>query len=77
MELCAQYVGCPILAIRRGGFLSRRWESTNLIGELGLQLYLFLVAEKGQGPAPKGRAILLSFRGLKPPAPSGISDLQL
>jgi len=33
--------------------------------------------EMGQGPGPKGRAILLSFRVLKPPAPFRISDRQL
>ena len=41
-----------------------------------LRCYLLLVAEKGQRPGPEGRIILLSFRGLKPPAPCEISDLE-
>jgi hypothetical protein len=32
--------------------------------------------EGRQMPGPKGGVILLSFRGLKPPAPSVISELQ-
>ena len=33
--------------------------------------------ERGSRPGPKGPGISPSFRGLKPPAPSGFSDLQL
>ena len=44
---------------------------------LALQLYLLLFGRGGQRPGPKGPGISPSFRGLKPPAPSGFSDLQL
>jgi hypothetical protein len=42
-----------------------------------LQLHLAQFKENPQMPGPKGRVSLLSFRELKPPAPSGISELQL
>ena len=42
-----------------------------------LQLYLWSGVEKMQRPGPEGPASSRFFRGLKPPAPSGICDLQL
>ncbi|MFZ0303831.1 MAG: hypothetical protein WAL75_14170, partial [Terracidiphilus sp.] len=36
-----------------------------------------ILPEELQGPGPKGRVISPLFRGLKSPAPSAISDLQL
>jgi hypothetical protein len=42
-----------------------------------LQLHFVEFLESPRRPGPKGHDIWLSFRGLKPPAPSGISDLQL
>jgi hypothetical protein len=40
-------------------------------------VYLAVCSKEWQGPGPKGPVISSSFRGLKPPAPSGISDQQL
>jgi hypothetical protein len=42
-----------------------------------LQLRLRSLPERWQRSGPKGILISFSFRGLKPPAPSEISDLQL
>ena len=42
-----------------------------------LQLYFTQFLENGRRPGPKGHVNSPSFRGLKPPAPSGIFDLQL
>jgi hypothetical protein len=44
---------------------------------LVLQLYFTQFLENGRRPGPKGHVNSPSFRGLKPPAPSGIFDLQL
>jgi hypothetical protein len=44
---------------------------------LVLQLYFTQFLENGRRPGPKGHVNSASFRGLKPPAPSGIFDLQL
>jgi hypothetical protein len=44
---------------------------------LVLQLYLLRFLDRRQRPGPKGPVKSPSFRGLKPPAPSEISDLQL
>jgi hypothetical protein len=40
-------------------------------------LYFTQFLENGRRPGPKGHVNSPSFRGLKPPAPSGIFDLQL
>jgi hypothetical protein len=45
--------------------------------KLVLQLYFTQFLENGRRPGPKGHVNSPSFRGLKPPAPSGIFDLQL
>jgi hypothetical protein len=44
---------------------------------LVLQLYLLSLAENGPKSGPEGPGNSRFFRGLKPPAPSGKSDLQL
>jgi len=44
---------------------------------LVLQLYLLAVVRLEQEPGPEGPAKLNLIRGLKPPAPSGICNLQL
>jgi hypothetical protein len=48
-----------------------------LTASLVLQLYLAQLKENPQMSGPIGRVSLLSLRELKPPAPSGISELQL
>jgi len=44
---------------------------------LELQLYFLQISTEAQGPGLKALSICRVFRGLKPPAPSGIFDLQL
>jgi hypothetical protein len=44
---------------------------------LVLPLYFLQVLKKQKKSVPEGSANSLSFRGLKPPAPSEIFDLQL
>jgi hypothetical protein len=68
----------------QGGFLLRKkplcrrvFGYINSDSALVLQLYFVEFMESPRRPGPKGHDVWLSFRGLKPPAPSGISDLQL
>jgi hypothetical protein len=52
------------------------WNATvppwDLKTRLEPELDLLAAVDMGQRPGPKGRSILLPFRGLKPPAPSAV-----
>ena len=56
---------------------STREQSAPCALSLILQLYFAEWGENEQRPGPKGPVNSTSFRGLKPPAPSVIFDLQL
>jgi len=47
------------------------------LGGCFMQLYLLIGVKRGTDPGLKARVNSRCFRGLKPPAPSGVSDLRL